>query len=290
MSTEGYIYDLGYQPYEGEYLGRGGSRRAVARDGMRKVLGLRRRARTKVLPWGLVAIALFPAIVFVGIGVIGGERIEDEFFSHPEYFELTGPIALIFIALAAAELLIPDRIDGTIQVYASRPLTTGDYLSAKAGALVGLVGGFMLLPQIMLWLGLAAISRDGFFSYMGSNLDDLGRAVLATAGYLAAYLPIAFAVASIANRTAVSAAAFAAAFFATSPLAAAVVDQQGPDVVALAALNHHPRYVKDWIFDANTHEWIPERAGYEPVLSLLVIIAVAAASGYIVLRRYRRLM
>ena len=82
MSSEGTVYDLGYKPYDGENLGRAGSRRAIVWDGVRRVLGLRRRARTKILPWGLMTIALFPAIVFIGIGVIGGEAITDDFFSQ----------------------------------------------------------------------------------------------------------------------------------------------------------------------------------------------------------------
>lgn len=289
MSAEGYLYDLGYKPYDGERFGRTGSRWAVVKAGMRKVLGLRRKARSKVLPFGLMAIALFPAIVFVGIGVIGGELVEGDIFGPARYFELTGPIALIFIALASAELLIPDRTDGVIQVYASRPLTTVDYLVSKAAALVLLVGGFMLLPQVLLWLGLAGISSDGFGSYLASHVDDLAKAFVAVVVYLLAYLPVAFAVASIAKRTTASAAAFAVAFFATSPIAAGIVDQGGTDLVGLGALDHHPRYVRDWIFDTDTHVWIPERAGFEPIVSLLVILAVAIGCALVVLRRYRDL-
>jgi len=288
MSSEGTVYDLGYKPYEGEHLGRSGSRWAIVADGLRRVLGLRRKARTKIFPWGLMTIALFPAVVFIGIGVIGGERITDDFFSHPQYFELTGPIALVFVALASAELLIPDRSEGTLQVYASRPLTNLDYLGSKAAALVALVASFMMLPQLMLWLGLASISSEGFLSYLGSNLDDLAKSALATVVYLATFVPIGFAVGSFANRTTVAAGAFAAAFFATAPLTSAVIDNNGPDLVSLAALDHHPRYVRDWIFDKDLHAWIPERAGYEPIVSLLAIIAVAAIAGYVVYRRYRR--
>ena len=211
MSSEGTVYDLGYKPYDGENLGRAGSRRAIVWDGVRRVLGLRRRARTKILPWGLMTIALFPAIVFIGIGVIGGEAITDDFFSHPQYFELTGPIALIFVALASVELLIPDRTEGTLQVYASRPLTNVDYLGSKAVALLILVASFMMVPQLMLWLGLASISNEGFLSYLGSNLGDIGKAALATGVYLAAFVPVSFAVGSFANRTIVVDGAFATA-------------------------------------------------------------------------------
>ncbi|HSQ38481.1 MAG TPA: hypothetical protein VLS92_11405, partial [Acidimicrobiia bacterium] len=105
--AEGVVYDLGYQPHEGERLGRAGALSALYRDGLRRVLGLRRRARAKVLPWGLLAVAVIPATFFVGINVFTREiGVEDvDFFSHAQYFDLTGTIALLFIALAAGELL-----------------------------------------------------------------------------------------------------------------------------------------------------------------------------------------
>ena len=66
--TQGAVYDLGYEPYDGERLGRSGARRTVFWDGIRRVLGIRRKARRKVLPWTLIVIAVIPAIVVVGIG------------------------------------------------------------------------------------------------------------------------------------------------------------------------------------------------------------------------------
>ena len=106
--TEGVIFDLGYQPHEGKRLGRSGAVRALYRDGLRRVLGLRRRARSKILPALLLSIALLPAILFVGIGVLfaGADFETDSFFSHAEYFEYSGWIALILSALAAGELLV----------------------------------------------------------------------------------------------------------------------------------------------------------------------------------------
>ncbi len=159
--TEGVVYDLGYRPHEGERLGRAGAVRALYRDGLRRVLGLRRRARAKALPWGLLAIAVIPAIFFVGITVftreIGAEDVD--FFSHAQYFDLTGTIALLFIAAAAGELLVPDRVHGVLQVYASRPLTTSDYLTGRAAALAAVVFGFMYFPHLVLFFGRAWTSR-----------------------------------------------------------------------------------------------------------------------------------
>ena len=178
--SEGVVFDLGYRPHEGPRLGRGGARRALLKDGLRRVLGLRRKARRKVFPFLLIGIALLPAAFFVAIGVVAGEfDAAATLFGHPQYFDLTGSMALVFVALAAGELLIPDRVSGTLQVYASRPLTTWDYLLSRASALAAVVLGFLWLPHVVLFLGRAWVSSRGFGSYVTGEFEVLGTTALA---------------------------------------------------------------------------------------------------------------
>lgn len=289
-ASRGEVFDLGYQAYDGPRLGRRGAVRAVVKDGLRRVLGLRRRARSKILPWSLLVIALLPAIVFLGIGVFAGNVVEGEIFGQAEYFDLTSRVAVIFIALASGEMLIPDRTAGTLQLYASRPLLMTDYLGARAGALASLVFGFLFLPQVLLWIGQASISTDGFLSYAGAHLGDLWRSGVVSTVFIVAYVPPAFVVASLATRTSLSAGMFVGGLFASAPLTALLVDQQGSDLFGLLALDHHPRYLRDWVFDASTRTdgWIPERAGLDPWVSLMVIVFIALAATALVVWRYRR--
>jgi len=65
--TDQVIYDRGYRTYEGPRTGPKGARRAVYREGIRRVLGLGRKARLKVFPWALISIALIAAAVFIGV-------------------------------------------------------------------------------------------------------------------------------------------------------------------------------------------------------------------------------
>lgn len=285
----GVVFDLGYQPHDGPRLGRGAVLAAMLRDGLRRVLGLRRRARRKVLPWTLILLAMLPVTFFVAIGVVIGELAEDaDLFGHARYFEMTGAIALVFIALACAELLVPDREHGTLAVYASRPLTTPDYLAGRAIAVTVLVTAFLYVPNLVLHLGRAWVGGEGFGTYLTGNMDVLWETALASLGYVAAFVPLGFAVAAYANRTAVAAGILIGVVTVSGPATAALVDT-GFEPAALLALQHHPGYVKDWILGADVHRWIPERAGYEPVVSLAVMVAVALAAAALVTRRYRRL-
>lgn len=286
--AEGVVFDLGYRPHEGERLGRSGARRALYKDGLRRVLGLRRKARRKVFPIALIGTALLPALFFVALGVIAGEFDQAAtLFDHPQYFDLTGSMALVFIALASGELLIPDRVHGTLQVYASRPLTTIDYMIGRATALATVVLGFLWLPHVVLFLGRAWVSSEGFGSYVTAEAEVLLTTLLASVGYFAAFAPLAFAVASVSKRASLAAGVFLGIVTISGPTSAALVDAGFPSM-ALFSLQHHPGYVKDWIMSSSTHSWIPERAGYEPILSVAVILTVAVASWLVVLFRQRR--
>ena len=287
--AEGVVFDLGYRPHEGERLGRSGARRALYKDGLRRVLGLRRKMRRKVFPLVLMAVSILPALFFVALSVVAGEFDQTvDFFGHPQYFDLTGSMALIFIALAAGELLIPDRVHGTLQVYASRPLTTVDYLIGRGAALFTVVVSFLWLPHLVLFLGRAWVSSEGFGSYVTSEAEVLLTTLAASVVYFAAFAPLAFAVASVSKRAAIAAGVFLGVITISGPTSASLVDAGFPSL-GLFAFQHHPGYVKDWILDSSTHSWIPERAGYDPILSVVFILTVAVASWLVVLFRQRRI-
>lgn len=288
--AEGVVYDLGYRRHEGPRLGRPGALRTLYRDGLRRVLGLRRRARSKVIPWGLLAIAVLPATAFIGVAVLtrqfGAEDVT--FFSHADYFDLTGTIALLFVAVAAGELLVPDRVNGVLQVYASRPLTSDDYLLGRAAALATVVFSFMYIPHLVLFFGRAWVSDDGFGSYVAGNWGDLWQTAVASLVYFAALAPLAFLLAAYARRAAIAAGVFIGIMALSSPATRALVVDAGFDPFGLFALQQHPVVVKDWLMGVPSVHLVPQRAGFEPWVSLLVIAVVAVVSAVMVTRRYRR--
>jgi ABC-2 type transport system permease protein len=288
--AEGAVFDLGYRTFEGERRGRAWVMRAVFRDGLRRVLGLRRRTRRKVLPVTLITAAVMPALFFVGISVIAGQfDASVEFFGHTQYFGLTGPIALIFTALAAGELLVPDRSGGVLAVYASRPLTSDEYLAGRGAALAALVFGFMYFPHLVLFLGRAWVSDAGFVSTVSGNLDTLWQTAAGSAVYLLAFAPPALLIAAYSKRAPIAAGVFLGAFTVSTPIAGALANQADLGWLSLLALLHHPGYVKDWIMGVDTNQWIPESAGFGPIVSLAVITGIALVSAVALVIRYRRL-
>jgi ABC-2 type transport system permease protein len=287
--AEGAVFDLGYRTFEGERRGRSWVMRAVFRDGLRRVLGLRRRTRRKVLPVMLITTAVMPALFFVGMSVIAGQfDASVEFFGHAQYFGLTGTIALIFTALAAGELLVPDRSGGVLAVYASRPLTSDDYLVGRGAALAALVFSFMYLPHLVLFLGRAWVSEAGFLSTVSGNLDTLWQTAAASAVYLLAFAPPALVIAAYSKRASIAAGIFLGSFAISNPIAEALANQGGFRFFSMLALPQHPAYVKDWIMGVDTERWIIEAAGFGPVVSLTVIVGIALVSATALVIRYRR--
>lgn len=193
----GAVYDRGYRPYAGPIGGRGAARWALFRLTVRRVLGLRRSWRQKMLPWSLLALATLPAVINVGfLFATRGEpadEVDFDFMSFRDLFEVTILLMLLFVALTAPDALCPDRRQRTLSLLFSRPLTGGDYVVAKVSAMTAVIFSFALLPQIVLFAGQAIVDDNGALRYMGDNAEVMWHVPLA-----AAILAVYFAVISVA--------------------------------------------------------------------------------------------
>lgn len=291
--TDQVIFDRGYRTYEGERTGPSGARRAVYREGLKRILGLGRKARLKVFPWSLISIALISAAIFIGIHWAIGDIAESVGQGVPSYgglFDFYSAISLLFIAFAGPQLLIPDRTKGVLSVYFSRPLTVDGYLISKVGSFATLVGAFYIVPQTVLHVGLALISDDGFLPYLGDNLDILWKVPATTLAFVALHGSLVFILSSVIGRTGIAAAAFLGILTAGTGIAARVAEAAfaGARWVSLLALEHHPRIIRDHLFE-DTVEYPAEAAGFEVWASVAVIAVLAAVAIWFVRTRYRRL-
>jgi len=297
MTSQGAVFDLGYQPHDGPRLGRRGAFMATVRDGIRRILGIRRKARKKVMPWVLFSIALLPVVAVVGLSfftdiLLEGLEADNVFASHPNIFSLTSSVFLIFTALAGPELLIPDRVEGVLSVYASRPMRVSDYLGARATALAIAAGAFLVVPQLIMYVGLATLDSDGWFSGLVTNFSDVPKILLASLFYLLAYGAPAFLVGMFANRLGPAWGVYLAVMLLSTAFAVAISAATAGigRYAALAALSIHPDIVMDWIFDRSTFREGITSAGFDPIWSVGVILGVTLIAAVAGLRRYRSLL
>jgi ABC-2 type transport system permease protein len=291
--TDQVIYDRGYRGYDGPRTGPKGARRAVYKDGLRRVVGLGRKARYKIFPWSLIAIALIAAAVFIGIHwAIGNiaEALAEGAPSYGELFDFYSWISLLFMAFAGPALLIPDRTRGVLSIYFSRPLTVDGYLAAKVGAFATIAGAFYLVPQLVLHVGLSLLSDDGFLGYIGDNLDILWKVPVTTLGFVTLHGALIFTLSAVITRPGMAAAAFLGIITAGGAIAGRVAEATFPGArwISLLALDQHPRIIRDHLFN-DTVAYPAEVAGFEVWASVVVIAALAIGAFVFVRYRYRKL-
>ena len=291
--TDQVIYDRGYRTYEGERTGPSGARRAVYKDGIRRILGLGRKARDKVYPWLMIAIALAMAAIVIGIRWLIGdlaESLSEGVPSYGELFDLYSWIGLLFIAFAGPWLLIPDRTRGVLSVYFSRPLTVDGYLVSKVGAFATVVGAIYLVPQIVLHLGLALISDDGFLTYVGDNLDLLWKVPVTALAFVGMHGALAFLLSAVIARPGIASAAFLGVLVPGRFIAAQISEASfaGARWTSLLAFDHLPRVIRDALF-RDTVNYPAEAAGFGGWTAGVVIAAAVLISAVLVRARYRRL-
>ena len=292
----GAVYDLGYEPYEGERLGRRGARASLFGDGTRRVLGIRRKARRKILPWILIAIAILPAIVFIGIQFfvpIDASELLSPATNHANFYQLGGTIVLLFTALAAPELLIPDRKDGVLSMLASRPMLATDYIGTRFASLLAIVAGFLLIPQFVLYVGQAATSADGLLPGLVDEADVIPKILIVAVIYALAYVPLGFAVASLSSRKAVAAAVYIGIIIGLTAIAEAIVQNAtftGGRWFALIAPINIADSANLWVFGQSNPESLLTAAGLSPGYGLAAVIVLGIVATAFSFNRYRSLM
>jgi ABC-2 type transport system permease protein len=295
-ATGGAVYDRGYRPYEGPRGGRSAARWALWRWSVRRILGIRRSWRQKVLPWTLLGIATLPAIVNVGAEYISQQQSEGEaggfipnFISFREYMDVS-TVLLLFVAVAAPDIICPDRHDRVLPLIFSRQLTGLDYVIAKVGAVAAVVFGFTFLPQMVLFIGQMVVSRDGSLTYYLDNDEVIWQVAVSATLFAVYYALISVALASFTDRRIVGAISFLGVVLITSAVAGILTEAGGNDKSAadLLSVITPPRALRDVVFLGHIH-WSETLSGVNgaAVMALFLYIAIVAAASAVLAWRYR---
>lgn len=229
-TTSGAVYDRGYRPYDGALGGRRAARLALYKASMRRAVGLRRSWRQKFFPWLLLAVASVPAVVWVGVAYITRDTPAEavQIITYREYLGVSTAL-LVFIGLAAPDVLCPDRRNRALPLIFSRPLTGNDYVLAKVAAIGTVVFLFSFLPQVVLYVGQLLVS-DSALDYLRGNLDVLWKVPVGTFQFSLYFSTLACAIASLTTRRLIAAAALLILLLGSSAFAAGLSESTGaPD-------------------------------------------------------------
>ena len=210
VGAEARILERGYRRYTGPREGEAHAVRSVIAHTLRRILGLRRPARAKVLPLLSIVFAYLPATVFVGIvalfGRFGGRAQAQQIIpEYAEYYDFIISAIVLFVAFVAPEALCPDRRSRVLSLYLASPLTRLTYLLSKAGAVAIVLSFVTIGPPLLLLVGLVlqGSGPDGPVEVLRVLIRIVESGlVLATL-----YTCLSMAVASLTDRRAVAAAA-----------------------------------------------------------------------------------
>lgn len=245
------IHERGYRRYEGDRRGVASAVATTVRHTLRYLLGLRRRARSKVVPWGIAALAYLPAIGFVAVTLFLPRMLLDlaEEVLPPPGAYLVGITLLVYLAaaLAGPAALCNDRRHGTIALYLASPLNRNTYLAAKALAVVVFMSLVTVVPPLLYVLGtvLSGLGPDGPVAV----LVDVGRAVGGGLAWALLYGSLSLAIASFTERQIVASAGVVLyAMISGSTVAAVVFGLGAPEELGLLDVNQVAFHVLDAFF------------------------------------------
>jgi len=287
-TATGRVYDRGYRRYDGPRGGRRAAVRALWLGSVRRALGLRRSWKQKVLPWLLLAVAAAPAAVFVGVGYVTRDTpaADFDFITYRDYVGVSTAL-LLFVGVTAPDLICPERRQRVLPLIFSRPLTGLDYVLAKTGAVFAVVFTFGFLPQVLLFVGQMLVS-DAALTYVRDNAEVMWQVPLAVA-LLAAYLALlGTAIASLASRRMVAAAAFLGLILVTSAVSAVLLGPSSQGAGALVNVMGIPLFVRDLVFLGHIGAETP--LGGVPnggALAVACYLGVTGACVAVLLARYR---
>ncbi|MBA3362009.1 MAG: hypothetical protein H0T94_11190 [Acidimicrobiia bacterium] len=109
-------------------------------------------------------------------------------------------------------------------------------------------------------------------------------------GFLAVHGGLLAILSSLIDLTGFAAAAYLAILTAGNGIAGVIADADFPGsrFVALLALDDHARFVQDWVFDVSLGLYRPEKAGFDPWVSVVAIALVALIGAWFAYWRYRK--
>lgn len=256
MTTTGTVFDIGYQRYTDIREGRGRSRRAIFKDGVRIALGLGRGGRAKILPWFFISVLAVMGLVFAIVAGaadrLGGPGTAERanLPSHSDYYGIASIIVFVFAAVVAPELLCRDRRDGVINLYLVRPITGGDYVIARWVAFLVVMLAATWLPQVILFLGLSA-GDPAPVVYLEKHWIDVPRFLLAGAAMALYATTLALLTASFTTRRAYASVFLVGLFVITTPFTVGLASEIGGKVgewISMFNLTNIPVHVNDVIF------------------------------------------
>lgn len=279
------LFDLGYRAYDGPRERPARAILTLALFTMRRVLGLGRGGRHKVLPAITLAIAYLPALTSVAFSVLANNIVATDLITYGDYMFIIGSALALFAALVAPEALCPDRRTGMLGLYLAGPLDRNRYLLAKG---LGVLAAMLLITVGPLLFMLAANVIAGF----GPSASETPKLLLriVSAGLVTAllYTSLSMAVSSFTTRRAAAAVGVVLLLLVPASVVRPAIDAGAPNALDLLSFPFVVFDLSYRIFGEQPGDGAPVRELATWVVAAGVGAAIAAGA-LVCWIRYRRI-
>jgi ABC-2 type transport system permease protein len=226
----GVIHDIGYRGYDGPRLGRAYAMQSLFTQSLRGAWGIGRGAKAKLVPFGMLALVLLPALVWSAVGNQLNRRLV-EYVDFPITLQM--PI-IIFLAAQSVELLSRDLRFTVLPLYFSRPLRRDDYVWAKLAAMAAALAMLMIAPIVLAYL-VAAFDGNNDTTVWDETTAAFGG-VLASVLYAVVLAALALVIAAFAAKRVYTIGAIVALFVISSVVSGIVEGLSENETSELAGL------------------------------------------------------
>lgn len=280
----GAIYDLGYRGYDGPRLGRRHAFMALFVQGFRAAFGLGRRPAAKIAPFLLAALAVVPAVIYLGMAALIPADLD--LIATADYLQIIFIVLILFVAAVAPEVVGRDLRYRTLSLYFTRPVHRDDYAFARVAAVAAALLAVTLVPQAVLVAG-NALADDNAWDYLKEEWAEFPRVIVsgAVAALYAALLGLAVACHTPRRSFAMGG---VVALFVIAGFLSGTLSEFASGWFTLLDPGEQLRAATLLIFnlDADSGERLG-RYDIPPVLGVLVMLATMAVALGVVIYRYR---
>lgn len=195
------LHDIRYSRYTGALRPRSSAVAGFVASSVRRPLGLRRSAGSKVWPFLLLAAAYLPSLAVVAVPLLVPQvpLQPTELISYPQLLTTNSVVLLAFVATAVPSMLTRDRRDRVLSLYFATALSWVEYVVGTVLAAAALLALIVLGPLLVLFVGSIATADDPG-GWLAENAGDLPRIVLAAALVVLFHTALGLAVGSLTSK------------------------------------------------------------------------------------------